>query len=202
MNNQRMADAYDQIAAAFAATHSAMPMNLIALGERFLTFAKPGARILDLGCGAGRDMAWLAGQGVRVVGADLSRGMLKEARIHTRSPLARMDLRRLSFGDGQFGGVWCNAALLHIPKAEVPSALREICRVLLPGGILLLGLQAGDDEGWEPLPYSPVERFFARYARAEAENLIQQAGFSIRHAEITAGGSRTWLQFLATAPTN
>lgn len=196
-----MADAYDKIATTFAATNAAMHADLIAGGERFLALTGPVARVLDLGCGAGRDMAWLEGQGARVTGADLSIGMLTEARARARGDLARMDMRRLGFGDGRFDGVWCMAALLHLPKTEAPVALREMRRVLRPGGVLLLGLQAGDGEGWEPAPYGPVERFFARYAPDEAAGLIRRAGFVIRHTEVNAGGNRAWLQFLATTPT-
>jgi SAM-dependent methyltransferase len=200
MHSRRMAEAYDRIAPTFAATNAAMPASLVALGERFLALAGVNARVLDLGCGAGRDMTWLESRGARMIGADLSRGMLAETRARASGALVRMDMRQLGFGMARFDGVWCMAALLHLPKAEAPIAMREMKRALRPGGALLLALQAGDSEGWEPAPYGPVERFFARYARDEAERMIEQAGFAIQHTQINAASDRTWLQFLAAAP--
>ena len=71
-------------------------------------------------------------------------------------------------------------------------------RVLVPGGPLLLGIQEGDSEGWEPSPYDlPVERFFARYRPDEAEALLGGAGFSILERRAGVAPNRRWLTFLA-----
>lgn len=200
MSNRRMAEAYDRIAGIFAERNAATSAHLLGLGERFLALAGPTPRVLDLGCGPGRDTDWLADRGARLVGVDLSRGMLAEARARTRASLARMDMRRLGFTAGCFDAVWCMASLLHLAKAEAPHALQEIRRALRPGGVLHLGLQAGGGEGWEVTAYGPVERFFARYSPDEAGQLLRQAGFFIRHAEVYEGNSRTWLHLLATTP--
>lgn len=197
----RVALVYDGIAADYAIRNAAMPAELIEAGERFLALVEPGARVLDVGCGAGRDMAWLEGRGAPVIGADLSRGMLAQARAVARGGLVRMDLRRLAFAARCFGGVWCMASLLHLPKAEAPAILRELRRVLVPGGPLCLGLQAGAGEGWERGPYGEVERFFARYRLPEAAALLREAGFAVaEQRDQGRSGARHWLQFMATAP--
>ncbi len=197
---RRIGAAYDRIAADYAVRNAAMPSDLLALGVRFLTLVGPGARILDAGCGAGRDMAWLEGQGAVVTGIDLSRGMLAQARPGTRGNLVRMDLRRLALRSGRFRGVWCMASLLHVPKADAPDALRELRRVLAPGGALCLGLQEGEGEAWERVPYGTVERLFARYTPEEVEALLDRAGFTVREWHANRAGARRWLQFLAAAP--
>ena len=52
-------EAYDLIAQEYAVRHQAMPPRIVELGERFLGYLAPGSRLLDVGCGAGRDMAWM-----------------------------------------------------------------------------------------------------------------------------------------------
>jgi ubiquinone/menaquinone biosynthesis C-methylase UbiE len=199
MISQRIAEAYDRIANDFARIHAVMPDTLADYGRRFLSLIEPEARVLDAGCGAGRDMAWMEAQGARVTGVDLSVGMLAQARRRLRGELLQGDLRRLPFPDGAFAGVWCMAALLHLPKADAPAALAEMRRVLAPRGVLHLSLQEGEGETWEPVPYrsEAVERFFARYAHDEARALLQHAGFAILDSSRGEAGDRRWLQFLA-----
>ena len=196
-----MGNAYDAIAPAYAERNAAMPAVLVDLGHRVLGLAGSRPRILDVGCGAGRDAAWLERRGARVTGIDLSQGMLAEARARVRGDLARMDMRRLAFPDRCFDAAWCMASLLHLPKADAPEALSEVRRVLRPGGVLALGLQEGAGEGWEPVPYRPdVERFFARYGAAEAGAALVRSGFAVLDRGREEGGSRRWLRFLATVP--
>ncbi len=196
MNRQRMEAAYDRVAAQYAEQNAIMSPQLVERATRFLAHLEPGAHILDAGCGDGRHMAWMEAHGLQVTGIDISSGMLAQARALVRGELLQMDMCQLTFPPASFAGVWCSASLLHIPKAQAPEALREIHRVLIPGGTLNLGLQEGEGERWEVTRFD-VERFFARYTLEEAETLLTQAGFAIdeRHRDTT--GPRHWLNFLA-----
>ena len=196
----RIQAAYDQIAPHYAARNSEMRDGLIDLATQFLELTGQPTHILDLGCGAGRDMAWLEAQGASVVGADLSTGMLSHARHLVRGPLVQADMLMLPFPLRQFDGVWCMASLLHLPKAEAPSALAEIKRVLTPGGSLALGLHEGQGETWEVNPYhGSAQRFFSRYQSVEVEEMLISAGFRVLLKGSNTTGPRNWLRFLATA---
>lgn len=200
MDDRRMAAAYDRIAPIFAARNAAMPGELAALGRDFLALAGDRGPVLEVGCGTGRDMAWLEARGAAVIGVDLSGGMLAEARRIARGPLLRMDMRRLAFAGRHFGGVWCMAALLHLPKGAAREALREMHRALVPGGALALTLQEGAGEGWERGGYDhEVERYFARYIQPEAAALLRASGFAVHAWTRNAAGARRWLGFLARA---
>jgi SAM-dependent methyltransferase len=193
-----MQTAYDQIAERYATVNADMPPETLAAAERFLGLVESNARILDLGCGPGRDMAWFEAQGAVVVGVDLSPGMLAQARLQACGPLVQMDMRRLAFQTGTFRGIWCNAALLHLPKRETPAALAQMRRVLAPGGALSLSIQEGAEEIWERDPYcGVVERFFARYSEAEMLALLEDIGFTIQEHIFNQGKARRWLRFLA-----
>jgi ubiquinone/menaquinone biosynthesis C-methylase UbiE len=191
--------AYDRIADDYAAVNSgAMPEALLRLARKLLADVGLGARILDVGCGVGRDMGWFELHGVRMVGVDLSPAMLSQARRLTASPLILMDMRHLAFRDGSFDGAWCCASLLHLPKAEAPGALGAIRQVLKPGGMLMVSVQEGDCEAWEGGYVEGVTRFFARYRRAGMGAMLEEAGFSVGEVDLERG-HRDWLSFVCTA---
>ncbi len=199
MIERDMRSVYDRIAGQFAERNAEMPATSVAAAERLRELLGPGASVLEVACGAGRDMAWLEGLGFRVTGVDLSQGMLAEARRRAKGPLLQMDMRRLGFGDHRFQGVWASASLLHLPAAEAPRALAEMRRVLVPQGILFLAIQEGAGEGWEKVPYADGERFFKRYSVEEARALLAASGFTVLKESADQHHSRSWLRFLARA---
>jgi demethylmenaquinone methyltransferase/2-methoxy-6-polyprenyl-1,4-benzoquinol methylase len=92
----------------------------------------PGSLVLDLACGTG-DLTRLAtGHHYRVVGADLSRGML--AANHTGAPLVHANCSQLPFPDNAFDGLVCGYALRNF--TDLAASLAESARVLRPGGRL------------------------------------------------------------------
>jgi len=92
----------------------------------------PGSLLLDIACGTG-DLSRLARRrSYRVVGADLSLGMLVANRSGT--PLLQADCSRLPFADGTFDGLVCGYALRNF--TDLAAALAEMARVLRPGGRL------------------------------------------------------------------
>ncbi|HHX63788.1 MAG TPA: class I SAM-dependent methyltransferase [Chloroflexi bacterium] len=198
---ERLTAAYDAVAEGYACVNQTMPDDLIEAASEFKTLIDGRGPVLDVGCGAGRDMAWLEREGFIVVGADLSYGMLTQARRYVRGPLTRMDMRRLAFADASFAGVWCCASLLHLPRDEAPGALAEMRRVLAFGGPLYLALQEGDGEGWESVTrYGPaVERYFVRYRMTEVEALLTGAGFRPLRAWIGRASDVHWINVLALA---
>jgi ubiquinone/menaquinone biosynthesis C-methylase UbiE len=98
----------------------------------------PGQRVLDLGCGPGDGCARLNSAGAVAIGLDYSAGMLETARRETDNlgRLVRGDAGRLPFRDGAFDKVVCTHSFHHYP--DHLAALREMRRVLKPGGLLVL----------------------------------------------------------------
>ncbi len=196
--NTRMRAAYDGIAAQYAVRNAAVYDAITEYGSLLLAHIGPGARLLDLGCGSGRDAAWLTARGASVIGADLSAGMLALARAAIPGRLVQLDMRRLPFANGAFAGVWGMASLLHLPKVDIVGALREIRRVLVPDGGLVLGLQVGSEEGWEESPYdTAVQRYFARYQPEEIAALLTATGFYVRQRGETQERQKHWVQCFA-----
>lgn len=113
---------------------------------RFLALLSPGAAILELGCGAGFDTAEMLARGFDVSATDGSPEMAAEASRRLGRPVGT-----LLFGDldavGAYEGVWANACLLHVPRAELPQILQLIWRALKPGGAFYASFKTGNAEG-------------------------------------------------------
>jgi SAM-dependent methyltransferase len=99
---------------------------------------EPDMRVLDLGCGVGHLLGWLTLHApARYEGLDLSLNSARTARVTTGiRGVSVGDAGRLPFRDGSYDRVVCNGAAHHLP--DLPAALREIARVLRPGGRLVL----------------------------------------------------------------
>ena len=81
------------------------PADLTHLYDRFAEQMRPGARILDAGCGAGRDLRHLRYRGFQVMGIDASAALVKIAHEHSGAPCEVMRFQDLAY-EHQFDGVW------------------------------------------------------------------------------------------------
>lgn len=124
-----------------------------------------------------------------MTGLDLSPSFLATAREGVPAAgLVRGDMRRLPFRDDRFDGVWCCAALVHLPREAVPGTLAEFRRVLGDGGTVFVTVPHGDDGG-----YNPEGRYFEQYQPTELRARLRTAGFAPRRVE-TEGN---WVRALA-----
>lgn len=186
---------YDAIAAEFA--RDTWNIRLARALDSFARYLIPAARVLDLGCGPGRDIEWLRARGYRTTGADLSLGMLREARARVGGALMCGDMRALSCAPQSFDGVWLCAALLHLPRVDAPRALAEARRVLHAMRPLYVAAQQGEGEQWSE---ARGARFFAYYQPDELAALIRLAGFDIQELWINRDESRpgiNWINLIA-----
>lgn len=191
------AAAYDGWAESFAERTAAMPPALASLGGRVLSGFSVPPRILDVGCGPGRDMAWFEERGATVVGIDVSRRMLELARERCAGELVRMDMCELGFPAASFDVVWSVASLLHLPKETAGVALAEFRRVVRTDGIVAVVVKRGTGEAWEQTGPAP-RRLFARYEPDELVAALGAAGLIAESVEeTTSERGEHWLHVLA-----
>ena len=106
-------------------------------------------RILDLGCGPGRDLKTFAGLGHRAVGVDGVERFAAMARAHSGCDVWVQNLLALALPAGRFDGIFANAVLFHVPSAELARVLGELHAALVPGGVLFASNPRGQgEEGW------------------------------------------------------
>ena len=176
---------YDKVAAEYAGQylpeleHKPFDREML---DRFAGLVKEvGGRVCDLGCGPGQVARHLHEHGVEVSGIDLSPGMVAQAQqanpgIHFQQG----DMRALALADDSLAGIAAFYSLIHIAREEVTSVLKELRRVLRPGGVLLLSFHIGSevvhlDEWWG----KPVCVDFTFFERAEMEGYLRAAGFEV-----------------------
>jgi SAM-dependent methyltransferase len=101
--------------------------------------------ICDLGCGPGQIARYLHGRGVKACGIDLSLEMVRQAqRLNPDIPFRQGDMLALTdVADSSYGGIAAFYSIIHVPRSSVVTALRELKRVLLPKGTLLLTFHVG-----------------------------------------------------------
>lgn len=116
------------------------------LRERFLKHLPEGARILDLGCGSGRDSKAFVDRGYRVDAIDGSPEMCERASKYAGIDVKCMDFFRLE-GDGKYDGIWACASILHVEKERIPEMLGRMRNVLKPGGVMYISFKYGDFSG-------------------------------------------------------
>ncbi|WP_239092228.1 class I SAM-dependent methyltransferase [Streptomyces sp. SID14478] len=163
----------------------------VAATERLLAELAPGARVLDVGCGTGVPTARrLVAAGHRVVGVDLSAGMLELAAKNVpEAEFHHADLTSLHAqgpdGIGEFDAVTCFFTLLMLPRAEIPGALRLLRSLLRPDGRLALSMVEADLDDAE-IPFLGHTIRVSGFLRDELHQVVRDAGFEITGEETYA----------------
>jgi len=137
--------------------------------------------IADVGCGPGHITRYLHDLGAQAFGVDLSPGMIEQAA--RRNPGIRFeqgDMRALRSDDESLGGLVVLYSIIHIPREEVTDVLRELRRVLKPGGQVLIGFHKGREylhqaELWG----KAVNLDFYFFEPDEMSRYLETAGFTI-----------------------
>ncbi|WP_367137952.1 MULTISPECIES: class I SAM-dependent DNA methyltransferase [Streptomyces] len=141
----------------------------------------PGSRVLDAGCGTGLPTArQLTDAGHRVVGVDLSPGMLELARGNVpKAEFHLADLADLRDGRlGTFDGAAAFFSLLMLPRLEIPHALRMLHGLLRPGGLLALSMVEADIDDYA-MPFLGNTIRVSGYLRDELRQVVGEAGFEV-----------------------
>lgn len=112
------------------------------LYNRFLPHIPKGGKILDAGCGGGRDSKYFLSKGYEVVAFDGSAEMVKLASELTGNSIIHMLFKDIDFTNA-FEGVWANASLLHVPYEELRDVLKSFHKALHPSGTLFASFKYG-----------------------------------------------------------
>lgn len=150
--------------------------------DRFAEGVRDRGVTCDLGCGPGQVARYLHERGIRVCGVDLSGEMLRRAReLNPGIEFLPGDMRELPVAESTWAGIAAFYAIVNLSQAEVARALREMGRVLQPGGQLLIAFHLGkdaaqvEDDVWG----QGVSLEFTFFRASTILGYMREAGFEI-----------------------
>lgn len=138
------------------------------LYDQFEAYLKPGDKILDLGCGSGRDSRYFLSKGYDVVSVDGSKAMCNLAETYIGKKVRNITFEKLDY-DNEFDAVWACASLVHVDIGEITDVLFRIQRALKKKGILYASWKYGKGERIEN------QKYYADYDEESINNLFSDA---------------------------
>ena len=142
MKNKTL-DYYNQNATTFIA--DTISVDLKDTQNKFIN-ALPGDKILDLGCGSGRDTKYFLEIGLKVTAVDGSEELCKRASDYLGIPVYHMLFQELDLED-EYNGIWACSSILHLPKDELRTVFYKMVTALKSSGVIYTSFKYGEFEG-------------------------------------------------------
>lgn len=172
----------------------------------FLASLKPHSKVLELGCGGGRDALAMLEAGHDVDPTDGTPEIAQQARDFLQPKFPQTKVRVMRFEDlcatATYDAIWANAALLHVPRADLPAILRKIHQALKPGGLHHATYKGGGQDGRDA-----AGRYFNYLSRDQARALYKKAApwHQLNAQNYTGGGfdngaTGSWVAISARKP--
>lgn len=136
----------------------------------------PG-KILDLGCGPGRDLVAFKELGHDVVGLDATPAFVEMARTASGCEVWQQCFESLDLPPETFDGVFANASLIHVPRSAALAVLKNLWGTLVPGGAMVMSVARGEGEGYTQRPTG--NRYITLWEYETLAPMVEGAGFQI-----------------------
>lgn len=163
--------------------------------ERFAKILPVGSRILDFGCGSGRDTKYFLEKGYWVEATDGSSELCKLASAFTGIEVKEMLFQDLD-ASGKYEGIWACSSILHLSKKELLPVIRKMCDALKDNGVIYTSFKYGDFEGERNGRYFTdfTEDTFDKFIKAIQELTIEEEWIT---SDVRPGrGEEKWLNLI------
>jgi SAM-dependent methyltransferase len=137
---------YDENSRAFVVDTAQVDMGQ--LYEPFLNCIPEGGRILDLGCGSGRDTKYFMDKSYEVVAIDASEKMVEATKRLANANVLQLRFDQMKF-ENEFDGIWACASLLHVPETALKNVLELCLHALRPTGVIYASFKYGSAQRFE-----------------------------------------------------
>ena len=159
--------------------NNTIDVNVESLYQEFIPYLPTKARIIDAGCGSGRDTLHFLNQGHEVIAFDASKELVTLAEKHTNHCIQHSTFLSFTTEQNSQDGIWACASLLHVPMNELVQTFLHLSQFLKTGGIFYCSFKYGNDE---------VERNGRRFTNLNEillEQLLSTLPLSIQKSWIT-----------------
>ena len=140
--------------------------------NRFLNYIPKGGRILDLGCGSGRDTKYFLEQGYLVDAIDGSEELCKMASRYTGISVMNKTFDEVKDYE-RYDGIWACASLLHVPVMQMFNLIEDLAYSLKPQGVIYIAMKYGEFSGYRS------GRFFADWTPRALKALINSCEYNV-----------------------
>ena len=168
--------------------------------KEFETFKKllPKGKVLEIGCGGGRDAKVLISMGYKYIGTDIANEFIKVAKqVVPEGKFLTRNVYNLSFDNIKFDGFWASGIFIHIPKNRIDLTLQELRRVVRPNGVGFISVKQGKGESIIDEYFAGKKRgkrFWALYDKAAFDEILRRNKMNILYFRKWAISKRTtWL---------
>lgn len=177
---------YDVCAADYEAARQSQTNHELDL---IVSRLSPGARILDIGCGAGVPIAQTLSQHFQITGVDISAEQIRRAQINVPTgTFIHRDIMSIDFPPARFDAVVAYYSIFHLPREEQPELLRRIHGWLKPGGYLLATLTSETEEAYTENDFFGATMYWSNYGLDEYKTLLAQISFKLLETVIIGHG--------------
>jgi len=163
--------------------------------RKFFRYACADGKLLDIGCGSGRDSVYFIKQGYEVVATEPTPALCDIASANTGLNVLNTTFQTLNFND-EFDGIWCCASLLHVPRVELPPVINNLVQSLKQNGVLYISVKKGNGE------QDIAGRHFTFFTEHNlADAVLRHSNMSLvdawQNSDYRSGESNTcWLNFI------
>jgi len=167
--------------------------------NRFISMIPKKGKIIDLGCGSGRDVQYFLDYGFDAVGVDGSENMITEAKKRVPDGDFRiMHLQSLNFPKESFDAGWALDSISYLKKEEAGGFLSSLHNILKMDAIIFISARQG--EGEKEIEFGKLGNSMitiAFYSQEELENLLTENGFEVINSFVQDGEDFTWINVYA-----
>lgn len=135
--------------------------------NKFLRYLKRGDKVLDFGCGSGRDTKYFLSQGFLLDAVDGSEELVKLASEYTRIEVKQMLFQDLDVND-TYDGIWACSSILHLSSEELIGVFQKMGAALVSQGVIYTSFKYGTEEGFRS------GRFFADMTEDKINKLLEK----------------------------
>ncbi len=183
--DQTTLQAYNEYAESFAGKASTSDFWITSYNW-MTSSMPPGARVIEVGTGAGRDARLFLEGGFRYTGVEPSAGLAKIARDRTGTLIYETDLRSgeelaLTTRFGKFDGLWCVATVMHLTREETPGGLKNLRSLVVDDAPCVIAVKdkGSRPDGWEITPDVPAPRWYTWWSHEDFTGELDAAGFTV-----------------------